>query len=382
MKNKSKAEKGQFEYLFLDLEWNQTPGTTDLEDREAVQIGIVATDARLNQVKTFSRMIRLKDPDTLNLRTVMITHMPKYNIMQGRTREEVMEIVQQCFPTYKYLVVWTRDTYDLFRRDMKECGIPMPKHRVVILQDILGLITGNTDRQIRFERALWNAGIKYESNYLHYSKHDADYLYQLYVKCYRQYSKLTQAEYCDTNVQTEKIHITRCRYTRKSQPDVMLMKPKNSIFKGYTACKICARQGGWKQFEWDIPADTHRAKVVDLKNLWPTEKNIEMLCKHFHMSYSICNGMIFVSTGFTRWIIYLQDGIVSKLLHENYKPSKSEYGKKQKKKCMEGYHKQKLPSQNLYEVLRYIESHDSSLVKRMTKKSRLEQLFEQVRQDA
>ena len=56
--------------------------------------------------------------------------------------------------------------------------------------------------------------------------------------------------------------------------------------------------------------------------------------------------------------------------------------KKQKKKCMEGYHKQKLPSQNLYEVLRYIDSHDSSMVKRMAKKSRLEHLFEQVEQEA
>ena len=33
---------------------------------------------------------------------------------------------------------------------MKECGMVMPKHRVVVLQDVLGLITGNMDRQIRF----------------------------------------------------------------------------------------------------------------------------------------------------------------------------------------------------------------------------------------
>ena len=382
MSNEAKTEKEQVEYLFLDLEWNQPPGTTDLVDREAVQIGIVAADAKLNQVKTFSRVIRLKNPESLNPHTVVITHMPGANIMQGRNREEIMGIVHQCFPEYKYLVVWTRDTYDLFKRDMKECGIPMPKHRVVVLQDVLGLITGNIKRLIRFEHALQCAEIEYVPNYLHYSKHDASYLYQLYVKCYRQYSKLTQSEYCDTNAQTGKMHIARCRYTWKFRPDVMLFKAKNSIFKGYTACKICARQGGWKQFEWDIPVYSHHAKVVDLKKLRPTEANIEMLCKHFHMTYSICNGMVFISTGFTRWIIYLQDGSVVKLLHENYKPSKSEYSKKQKKKCMEGYHKQKLPSQNLYEVLRYINFHDSSLVKRMTKKSRLEQLFEQVEREA
>lgn len=36
-----------FEYLFVDMEWNQTPGTKGIEDREPVQIGIVATDEQL-----------------------------------------------------------------------------------------------------------------------------------------------------------------------------------------------------------------------------------------------------------------------------------------------------------------------------------------------
>ena len=35
------------EYLFVDMEWNQTPGTKGIEDREPVQIGIVATDEQL-----------------------------------------------------------------------------------------------------------------------------------------------------------------------------------------------------------------------------------------------------------------------------------------------------------------------------------------------
>ena len=36
-----------FECLFVDMEWNQTPGTKGIEDREPVQIGIVATDEQL-----------------------------------------------------------------------------------------------------------------------------------------------------------------------------------------------------------------------------------------------------------------------------------------------------------------------------------------------
>ena len=123
MGNETRFEKEQFEYLFLDLEWNQPVGTTELTDREAVQIAIVAADEAMNQVKSFSRAIRR--PESLNPHTVKIIHMPEYNIMQGRSREEVMECVRQTFPAYRYIVVWTRDTYDLFKRDMRACGIAM-----------------------------------------------------------------------------------------------------------------------------------------------------------------------------------------------------------------------------------------------------------------
>ena len=41
-----KIEKERFEYLFLDIEWNQAPGTTGMDGREAIQIGAVAADAK------------------------------------------------------------------------------------------------------------------------------------------------------------------------------------------------------------------------------------------------------------------------------------------------------------------------------------------------
>lgn len=39
-----KHELEKFEYLFVDIEWNQTPGTNGIEDREPIQVGVVATD--------------------------------------------------------------------------------------------------------------------------------------------------------------------------------------------------------------------------------------------------------------------------------------------------------------------------------------------------
>ena len=51
MAGKNELEK--FEYLFVDIEWNQTPGTNGIEDREPIQIGVVATDESMNLKKFF-----------------------------------------------------------------------------------------------------------------------------------------------------------------------------------------------------------------------------------------------------------------------------------------------------------------------------------------
>ena len=150
-------------------------------------------------------------------------------------------------------------------------------------------------------------------------------------------------------------------------------------------CKCCGKKQNWKRLEWEfnsIQKAKNKKNREDLKQLPPTETNIEKICKWFKLSYSVSSNAVFVRTAFSRWIVYLQEDKVKELFHENYRANKSQYFNKQKMKCTEGYHKQKLPSQNLYEVLRYIDSHDSSMVKRMAKKSRLEHLFEQVEQEA
>ena len=110
----------------------------------------------------------------------------------------------------------------------------------------------------------------------------------------------------------------------------------------------------------------------------PASKLNECVRNIFRISYNISSDIVFVSTAFSRWIVYLQDNKVKKLSHENYRMSKSQYRKKQKMKCTEGYHEQKLASENLLEVNQYIKNHDTGTVKRMAKKSRLEKLLEMV----
>ena len=100
--------KEKYEYLFLDIEWNQAPGTTDIDGREPVQIAIMATDEELHEVKTFLKAVRLSDPTILAKNTIRISHVSPKNVMNGKTKEEVMKGIRTSFPAFNNVVVWTR----------------------------------------------------------------------------------------------------------------------------------------------------------------------------------------------------------------------------------------------------------------------------------
>lgn len=377
-----KREKEQFEYLFLDIEWNQEPGTSGLDGREAIQIGVVAADAQIQKVKTFSKAIRLSDSKVFNEETEIISHSSKAHVMRGNEVKAVLEKFALSFPQYCHLIVWSRDTYDLFLRDMRKNGVTIKRHKAVVLQDVLGVIAGNSNNPIGFEKALICSGIKYVPNYLHYAKHDANYLYQLFYQCFQQYSSMiAKEESCFANVATKMLHTEDCRYVQSLSAERKVEVPKSIIFSGYTVCKCCGKKENWKRLEWEL-SRTQKTKNKnyrdDLKQLPLTETNIEKICKWFKLSYSVSSNAVFVRTAFSRWIVYLREDKVKELLHENYRANKSQYFNKQKMKCTEGYHKQKLPSESFFEVIQYIKYHDAGTVKRMVKKSRLEKLLEMV----
>lgn len=375
------VKREKFEYLFLDIEWNQAPGTSDLDGREAIQIGVVAADEQIQKVKTFCKAIRLSDPKLFNKRTEILSHTPLANIMQGNEEKAVLEKFAQSFPQYCHLIVWSRDTYDLFLRDMRKNGITIKRHKAVVLQEVLEIIAGSGNDQIGFENALIYSGIEYAPNYLHYAKHDADYLYQLFHQCVQQYSGMTAEESCLANEATKKLHTENCRYVQNMSVERKTALPKSMILRGYTVCKCCGKRQIWKRLEWE-DSNKHKAQNKkyreDLKQIPLTETNIKKICKYFQLSYSISNDTVFVRTAFSRWIVYLQKDKMKKLLHENYRICKSQYFKKQRMKCTEGYHKQKLLSENFFEVIQYIKYHDAGTMKRMSKKSRLEKLLEMI----
>ena len=292
-------------YLFLDIEWNQTPGTADLEGREAIQIGVVAADEAMKKVKSFLKAIQLKHPKLLSTETIKVTHTTANNIMQAKPENIVLTNFSQTFPEYQYIVVWSRETYDLFKRDMKNYKIPMQKHQVIVLQEMINTIAGNGNKMMGFELALIGAGIDYIPNYLHYSKHDVNYLYQLFCTCRQEFIQATTDEYCIVNTNTKKLHTRNCRYVRNMPLEKILMKPKSSIFKGYLICKCCGTKEEWKRLDWTYirksETSSKKDKTKTLKQLPLTEKNIDIICRHFQVSYSVSNTAVFICTAYSRY---------------------------------------------------------------------------------
>ena len=105
---------------------------------------------------------------------------------------------------------------------------------------------------------------------------------------------------------------------------------------------------------------THNAENVRLLPL--TEENIELICGEFGMKCSVAFDVVFLKTKAGYWRIYIKDDKVDRVFHGNYRMSKTDFGKK-KKKYNEGFHEQKISTDNFYDVVRYIYYHDKYMYK-------------------
>jgi len=368
-----------YEYLFMDIEWNQALGTTEIEDREPIQIGIVAAAEDFSVKKIFSKAIKLKDPDHYNPNTFKVSHVTYEASMQANSEEVVLQKMLSSFPKFTYLVVWTQDTYELFRRGMKTYGLSIPRHKVVILQDILVHIAGDGKSPIGFEIALQQWKIEYKRNFLHYSKHDANYLFQLFNKSYQDYRKRTNGEVCYLNRKSHIIHSSACRFISANIGEAFSCVPKDYIFQGNRVCKICGSADDWKRVQREECIEENpKPSTAYLRMLPLTPSNMAQICDRFHLEYNIVSDMVFVHTVFSRWIVYLEGNMVTELKHESYRQNRSQL-LKQHKKCLEGYHTQKLPSNNFYDVINYIKCHDTGTLQKMGRKNRIEVMFDRIK---
>ena len=368
----------KYEYLFIDIEWNQKLGTSDAANREPIQIGVIGTDKKMECKKIFSKSIRLNNVETLTEETCKVAHVNKKSVMCGKTEAEIFYKVRQNFPVYKYVVVWTLGTYEIFRAGMERADIKIPRHTVLVLQDILSFITVDKEENIGFETALKKAGISYEHNFLHYAKHDVKYLHELYRQLFTQCAVSSEKENGVVNTRTKMIHSPDCRYVKGKDCEAVT-NAKQLLLCGYIPCKVCRSKQKWRGLQWNIVSKRIRKNQVseNMRMLPLTDNNIHLICKQFGIKCRIALNVIFLQTSVGYWRIYITDNKVDRVFHANYKYRMDSF--KRKKKCNEGFHQQMISKNNLYDVVRYIYYHDKNFFN--NKKDRVDILFERIEKE-
>ena len=85
--DEERSDGGDFSQMLSSyksmIEWNQKYGTYDIENREAIWIGIVAADENLECKKLFSKTITLEDIDSLTEETCKLVRIGRINIMNA-----------------------------------------------------------------------------------------------------------------------------------------------------------------------------------------------------------------------------------------------------------------------------------------------------------
>ena len=200
------------EYLFLDIEWNAKNNSKNISDWEPVQVAAIGADADLKAEKSFAKRVGLKDIETLTENTCKLTHVQRKEVAVAKPAKEVFGNLKQTFPKFSFVVVWSWETYQIYRETMKREEIQLPKHRVILMQEILQTIAVEEKNPIGFEAALRQAKVSYRPWMLHYSKYDVSYLYELFKSMYIKYDGWTRDDLCAVNPITRKIHQSDCRY--------------------------------------------------------------------------------------------------------------------------------------------------------------------------
>ena len=368
-------------YLFLDIEWNAKDGSQNIADWEPILVAAIGTDDKFNILKKFSKRVGLEDISTLTAKTCQLTHAKKEEVSLAKPACEVFKNFSITCSKYEFIVVWTRETYEVYRQEMERFRLSIPKHRVLCLQEILSTIAMDENRNPGFEFSLRQAGISYRHNLLHYSKYDVAYLHELFKSMCEKYEKQTKDESCVVNTGTRKIHRTDCRYARANHT-VEMQDTKKLLFSGYKPCQCCFLETDWRRFRWakSTKEDLKRRKAKKLRLSPLTDENIEKICESFGLTCNFVADMVSISTASGYWRIYLNNkDKVSHVMHANFRVNRSTAFQRGRIKCNQGFHNQNLKMDNFYDVVGYIYCHDKKMMQ--GKKKRIDFLFDKIERE-
>lgn len=137
-------------YLFLDMEWNQLNNQFNISEDEILEISAICADEDFKNKKTFFSIVKPEHIEYVNKRTLTFLKLGESVLASSSPIEEVIHKFNKAFPKFNIMVVWNRGTYDLFINAIRQNGITLPRHKVIVLQELLTVI----DNFMGFEKAM------------------------------------------------------------------------------------------------------------------------------------------------------------------------------------------------------------------------------------
>lgn len=366
----------KIKYLFLDIEWNSASKTYDNTKDEILEMAFVAFSEDFKIEKKFARIVKPEHIDQVSKETLQLLHLSKKTLEDAKEISIILEKFQKTFQQFEILIVWNKAAYHLLIENMETEKFKLPKHRVVVLQDVLSALSGNNKGKIGFERALKKYGVSYNSKQLHWAKYDVGCLKKLFCSAsYQCHKQRILVEDCSMVKSSNSlvIHNVECHYVAYIKEKYQMKANIMDFFNGYALCKHCvsARRFPkllfYKTADWSSEIQLH-------------EEVIKKLCTQYHLKYQIGEGVIFIQTKVSSWRIYHNYEKVTEVYHENYRFKKSQ--KFINRKCNDGFHKQDIKGESLFEVLQYIQQHDKFFFReKKSAKQRIDILFEKLEEE-
>jgi DNA polymerase III epsilon subunit-like protein len=357
--------------LFLDIEWVNNKGDFSPEECEVLSVGAIGYHGGSKQ--NFYTLVKPSDMLAVTPRILELLRLDKTQLEGARPVGDVLKSLSDTFEYCAVIVVWSKSTYDLLCQKCSENDIPLFEHRVVFMQELVGLLDSN-NTLLSFEKAMRRYGVKYLPNLLHNASYDVLCLMNLFCVVRKSHKKNhgfgRRCFVGDEN--SGLIHSPYCEYAENTEPDNIYTVSAAKLFEGYHNCELCG--GVMSKLEWVENEKKFRSCCVAPY----TDEDIGWLCDKLGLDYKSSSGVFFIKTGYSSWRIMHNYDEVERVFHENYRGLMP----KRKEKFNTGYHRQNVISKDIWEVLRYIYNHDKRYITTLIgQKNRVDMLLEQIEKE-
>ena len=367
----------KMKYLFLDMEWSQENGF-DVKENQILEFAVASYSNDFESQRRFARMVKPTDVYAIPERTYQFLNLSMESLMEEDTIDVVLNEFSQKFQDYEVVVVWNENTYKLFVEKCRSHRITLPKHKVLVLQDMIASIDSKKSIY-SMERYLKKCGIRYKMDRLHYSKYDVERMRLLFLEIrnqYFSYLKGTTRKYYRSSG-SEIIHVKSCHFVKRMSSEKRVLVEGRELLDGYSVCKCCRKKFPSIQFKAN---KMNKPSVVKEFRYEFDDENVYDLCHRYGLSCQISDGVIFVKSSIATWRIYHNYEKITEVFHQNISVVNRANAKK-KKPLNVGFHKQEIKEKRLDAVLRYIHFHDKNYFSgKRAQKSKVEQLLEELEQ--